>query len=119
MAEQRHGKVFAKWSENAPRVSIVFFYGTLLLLLYLTYLVLVPFASPILWAAVLVVVFHPVYRRLRHVLRGRSGLTAFLLTTAVILAVMVPAILCGRAYIKPPRNSTSSRGWRESPPTQR
>ncbi len=95
MAEQRHGKVFAKWSENAPRVSIVFFYGTLLLLLYLTYLVLVPFASPILWAAVLVVVFHPVYRRLRHVLRGRSGLTAFLLTTAVILAVMVPAILCG------------------------
>lgn len=95
MAEQKDEGLFARWSGSASRVSTAFFYGTLLLLLYLTYLVLVPFASPILWAAVLVVVFHPAYRRLLHALGGRSGLTAFLLTTAVILAVMVPAILCG------------------------
>ncbi len=95
MADQKDGGLIARWTENAPRVSIAFFYGTLFLLLYLTYLVLVPFASPILWASVLVVVFHPIYRRLLHALGGRSGLTAFLLTTAVILAVMVPAILFG------------------------
>jgi predicted PurR-regulated permease PerM len=95
MADQKHGGLFTRWSENAPRVSTTFFYGTLLFLLYLTYLVLVPFASPILWAAVLVVVFHPAYRRLLHALGGKSGLTAFLLTTGVILAVMAPAILFG------------------------
>ncbi len=95
MPDQNDGGLFAQWSKNAPRVSSAFLYGTLLLLLYLTYQVLVPFAAPILWAAVLVVVFHPVYRRLLLTLRGNSGLAAFLLTTAVILAVMVPAILCG------------------------
>jgi predicted PurR-regulated permease PerM len=95
MTEGKQGKAFTRWGENTPRVSIAFFYGTLLFLLYLTYLVLVPFASPILWAIVLVVVFYPIYHRLLHLLRGRSGLSAFLLTTAVILAVMAPAILCG------------------------
>ena len=95
MVDQKREGLFAQGSGNPPRVSFAFFYGTLFLLLYLTYLVLVPFASPILWAAVLVVVFHPTYRRLLRALGGKSGLTAFLLTTAVILAVMVPAILCG------------------------
>lgn len=96
MADQNQNDegLFARWSGNAPRVSTAFFYGILLLLLYLTYRVLAPFASPILWAAVLVVVFYPAYQRLVRLVRGKAGLAAFLLTTAVILAVIVPAILC-------------------------
>src|SRR5574337_1125207 len=85
----------ARWSGNGTRVSVVFFYGSLLLLLYLTYLIIVPFASPILWAVILVVVFQPVYRRLLHRLGGKSGLAALLLTITVIAAVVIPAILCG------------------------
>ena len=94
MANQNDEGLFARWSGNATRVSTTFFYGILLLLLYLTYRVLVPFASPILWAAVLVVVFYPAYQRLVRLVRGKAGLAAFLLTTAVILAVIVPALLC-------------------------
>jgi predicted PurR-regulated permease PerM len=73
-------------------VSTAFFYGTLLLLLYLTYLVLAPFTSPILWAVVLVLIFYPAYLRILRVLGGKAGLAAFLLTTGVILAVVIPAL---------------------------
>jgi len=92
MVERRDEGGLARTTDSQSRVSTVFFYGSLLFLLYLTYLVLVPFAAPILWAAVLGVVFYPAYRRLVTALRGRAGLAAFLLTTGVILAVVVPAI---------------------------
>jgi predicted PurR-regulated permease PerM len=95
MIDKKDDGMRARWSGDGTRVSVVFFYGLLLLLLYLTYLIIVPFASPILWAAILVVVFQPVYRRLLYRLGGKSGLTAFLLTITVSAAVMVPAILCG------------------------
>lgn len=91
MANQKEEPSFARWGGNPPRLSLAFFYGTLFLLLYLTYLVVVPFASPILWAAVLVVIFYPAYQRLLRLFRGKSGLAAFLFTTAVILAVIIPA----------------------------
>ncbi|MBF8297435.1 MAG: conserved rane protein of unknown function [candidate division NC10 bacterium] len=91
MPNQREELPSALSSGNPPGVSRAFFYGSLLLLLYLTYLVVVPFASPILWAAVLVVIFYPAYQRLLRLFRGRSGLAAFLFTTAVILAVIIPA----------------------------
>ena len=94
MANQKNEGLFARWSENPSRVSTTFFYGSLLLLLYLTYLVLVPFAPPILWAVVLVVIFYPAHQRLLLLTGGKAGLAAFLLTTAVILAVIVPALLC-------------------------
>lgn len=95
MIDKQDGERRARWSGDGTRVSVVFFYGSLLLLLYLTYLIIVPFASPILWAVILVVVFQPVYRRLLYRFSGKSGLTALLLTIAVFVAVMVPAIVCG------------------------
>lgn len=95
MADKKNEGMFVRRGGNGTPVSTVFFYAFLLLLLYLTYLIIVPFASPILWAAILVVVFQPVYRRLLHRLGGQSGLAALVLTIAVIAAVMVPAMLCG------------------------
>ncbi|WP_337288504.1 AI-2E family transporter [Candidatus Methylomirabilis sp.] len=95
MADKKHDGMLSRWKGNGTDVSVTFFYGLLLLLLYLTYLILIPFVSPILWATVLVIVFQPVYRRLLRWLGGRFGLTALLLTIAVTTAVMVPAVLCG------------------------
>ncbi|MDD5559728.1 AI-2E family transporter [Candidatus Methylomirabilis sp.] len=95
MSDTKHEGRPSRWSGNGTGVSVAFFYGSLLLLFYLTYLILIPFASPILWAVVLVIVFQPVYRRLLQWLVGKSGLAALLLTITVIVAVMVPAILCG------------------------
>jgi predicted PurR-regulated permease PerM len=95
MIDKKDDGARARWSSNGMRVSVVFFYGLLLLLLYLTYRILIPFATPILWAVVLVIVFQPVYRFLLQWLGGKSGLAAFLLTITVLAAVVVPAILCG------------------------
>ncbi|NJD68586.1 MAG: hypothetical protein C3F12_07005 [Candidatus Methylomirabilota bacterium] len=87
--------IHARRDGDGPKISVVFFYGFLLLLLYLTYLIVVPFASPILWATVLVIIFQPVYRNLLGRVGGKPGLTALLLTVMVIAAVMIPAVLCG------------------------
>ncbi len=95
MAEKRDDGAPSRTAESQSRVSTVFFYGSLLFLLYLTYLVLVPFAAPILWAALLVVVFYPAYRLLVRALRGKAGLAAFLLTTGVVVAVVAPGIFLG------------------------
>lgn len=95
MIDKKDDEIRAQWSGNGMRVSVVFFYGLLLLLLYLTYLIIAPFASPILWAVVLVIVFQPVYRFLLQWLGDKSGLAAFLLTITVLAAVVVPAIVCG------------------------
>lgn len=95
MGDKKHEGRISRWTGNGTGVSVAFFYGSLLMLLYLTYLILIPFASSILWAIVLVIIFQPLYRRLLQWLGGKSGLTALLLTITVIAAVMVPAILCG------------------------
>ena len=95
MIDKKDERMRARWSGGGTHVSTVFFYGSLLLLLYLAYLIIAPFASPILWAAILVVVFQQVYRRLLQRLGGRSGLAALLLTITVIAAVMVPATFLG------------------------
>ncbi len=95
MGDEKHEGRISRWSGNGTGISVAFFYGSLLLLLYLTYLIIVPFVTPIFWAVILVVVFQPVYRRLLHRLGGKSGLAALILTIAVIAAVMVPAILSG------------------------
>ncbi len=95
MTDKQHEGMLTRWRGNGTGVSTAFFYGSLLLLLYLTYLILMPFASAILWATVLVIVFQPVYRRLLQWFGGRSGLAALVLTIAVIAAVMIPAILIG------------------------
>ena len=46
------------------RVGAVLFYGIVLLLLYFIYLIFAPFLGPLAWAAVLVVFFFPLHKRL-------------------------------------------------------
>jgi predicted PurR-regulated permease PerM len=69
-----------------------FFFAVFLYLLYQFYQVLRFFLGPLSWAALLALIFYPIHRWLRGVLRQREGLAAFLLTTAVILTVMVPTV---------------------------
>lgn len=69
-----------------------FFFVVFGFLLYQFYRILSPFVGPLSWAALLALIFHPLQNRLAALLRGRNGLAAFLLTTAVILIVIVPMI---------------------------
>ena len=69
-----------------------FFFAVFLFLLYQFYQMFSVFIAPLTWAALLAFIFYPLYTRLTRWLRGRASLAAFLLTTMVILAVMVPTV---------------------------
>jgi predicted PurR-regulated permease PerM len=69
-----------------------FFFVAFVFLLYQFYRILSFFLGPLSWAALLALVFHPLHRGLRGLLRRRETLSAFLITAAVILIVIVPTI---------------------------
>ena len=67
------------------------FYVLVLVFLYLTYLVLGPFLSPLAWAAVLAMLFHNVQVQLAATIgRNRAALVLTLLTA---VAIVVPGVM--------------------------
>lgn len=79
------------------RLGAVFFYVIIALLLYFTYLVFEPFLAPLCWAAVLVVVFDPLNKKIEQRWgRGRAAITCTLLVT---LLLIVPAIGVGISFV--------------------
>lgn len=76
-----------------------FFFAVLLFLLYQFYLILEVFLTPLTWAALLALVFYPVQVWMTRRLRDREGLSAFLLTTAVIGLVILPMIVIGALLV--------------------
>lgn len=60
--------------------------------LYLCWLMLQPFVGVLGWAAVLVIVFYPVHRRLNRRIK-RPSLSALLSCLLVILTIVVPVVL--------------------------
>lgn len=66
------------------------FTGLILLSMFLLALVIRPFAEAFFLAAVLAATFYGLHRRLTRRLRGRNHLSAGLLTTATILALLLP-----------------------------
>lgn len=77
---------------NRQQVFVVFFFLAFCFLLYQGYLILSEFLGPLSYAALLAFIFHPLQRRLSSLLRGREGLAAGLMTSAVFLLVMVPTL---------------------------
>ena len=67
--------------------------------LYLCWLMLQPFVAVVEWAIVLVIVFHPIHKRLASKTR-RRGLSAFLSCALVVLLVVLPLCLLGIAVTK-------------------
>lgn len=80
------------------RVAAALFYGAVILLAWLVYLIFVPFLVPLGWAAVLVVVFHPWHARLEK--RWGATTAAAVSTTLVTLVLVVPALLLGVAFVR-------------------
>ncbi|MDQ3665418.1 MAG: AI-2E family transporter [Acidobacteriota bacterium] len=60
--------------------------------LYLCWLMLQPFMGVLAWAAVLVIVFYPVHKRLQKRLQ-KPGFSALLSCVLVILTILVPVVL--------------------------
>jgi predicted PurR-regulated permease PerM len=74
------------------------FYGIVILLVFLVYLIFAPFLVPLAWAAVLVVVSYPVFEWLA----GRWGRTraAIASTAAVTLILIVPTLFVMIAFVR-------------------
>src|SRR5579863_2720895 len=72
------------------RLSSLLFYGAVILLGYLIYLVFAPFLVPLGWAAILVVMFHPWHARLARRM-GDTRAAAF--STASVTCVLILPVL--------------------------
>ncbi len=81
---------------DRERVIQVFFFGFLAVMAYELYALLEPFFTPIAWAILLAFMAHPLLVQLDHLMRRRS-LSAAIITLAVTLGVVLPALwLSGR-----------------------
>jgi predicted PurR-regulated permease PerM len=69
-------------------------------LAYLSFRILVPFLSDIVWASLLAFLLFPVTRRVRRLTRERRGLAAGLMTVAVTVGVIGPAIALAVAFVR-------------------
>lgn len=85
-------------ASSQERLGSLLFYGIVILLVYLVYLVFAPFLVPLAWAAVLVVVSYPAYKWL---MRRWGATTAALASTAgVTLILIVPTMFVMIAFVR-------------------
>jgi predicted PurR-regulated permease PerM len=85
-------------SATQKRLGAALFYGILIILAYLVYLVFRPFLAPLAWAVVMAVVAYPVYTRLAR--RCGRTLAAAVSTLGVTLIIIVPTVLVTGAFIR-------------------
>lgn len=85
-------------STSQKRLGGVLFYGTVILLAYLAYLVFAPFLVPLAWAAVLVVVSYPLDEWLEQ--RWGPTTAALVCTAGVTLVLIVPAVFVMIAFVR-------------------
>lgn len=86
---------------NVDRFTLrAFSLGFSLLLIYLLWKILHPFASPILWATLLAFLLFPLNTRLRKKWKGRNGAAAGAMTLVVLVAVVVPMTLLGMLFVR-------------------
>ena len=82
------------------RITGVIFFGLVaLVVLWATGMIIRPFLSALMLAAVMVTITFPVYRRLRDRLAGRAGIAALLMVIAVTFVIILPAALLGTMLV--------------------
>ena len=79
------------------RIADLLFYGTVLLVAYLLYLLFRPFLTPLAWAAIFAALFHSSYGRM-EAFWGKTTAAA-VSTAGVTLVVIVPALLIMTAFV--------------------
>src|SRR5579864_4438390 len=80
------------------RLGGLLFFGIVLLIVYLVYLVFSPFLVPLAWAAVLVVVSYPAYEWLAR--RWNPATAALVSTLGVTLILIGPTLLVMAAFVR-------------------
>jgi predicted PurR-regulated permease PerM len=78
------------------RLGTLLFYGIVLTLAYFVFRIIEPFIVPLAWAAVLVVIAHPVYDRLEK--KWGSAVAALVCTLGVTVVLIVPTLTAMYAF---------------------
>jgi len=78
-----------------------------IIVLYLSWLMLQPFIEVLAWAAVLVIVFYPLHKRLVERTK-RPGWSALLSTLVVILTILIPLALITAAIVNEVAGATQN-----------
>lgn len=86
------------WSGDRARVAQVVLYALLAAVAYALVLMAQPFANALGWAAVTVIVFHPVHRRFER--RFGPVKAASVSTAAVTVIIVVPVMLLTAVFIR-------------------
>jgi len=81
--------------QHYDRTGRFFILGALAVALFLAWKVFRPFLSAIAIAAILDIVFYPLFARLRRAFGGRGGPAAGVTVVIVVLSVMLPAVSVG------------------------
>ncbi len=95
-------------SETAARAVLV---ALLAFTVYLLWRILLPFLPGIAWSLVLATAFHPLYRRLARLLRGREALAASLMSIILALVIVVP---CAVAAMKVTEGVVQGYKWAQA-----
>lgn len=77
-------------SENVDRILGL---GLILLVFFGCFIILRPFLTAVLWAAILTFSTWPVYLRLKEILNGRRTLAASIMTVAIAILVVAPFVI--------------------------
>jgi predicted PurR-regulated permease PerM len=83
-------------NQTKNRAGLVFLLSLTAVALYLCYVLIVPFLRPILFSAVLAILFYPLHSRLLHRIRNRN-VSALLSTCLVVLFIVLSTVFLGRA----------------------
>ncbi len=81
---------------NRTWLVTAFFFALLLLILYGAFLILTPFLTAITWAAILAILFYPVYAGLLELMRGRATLAAMTVIVVITIIVIAPGVELAR-----------------------
>lgn len=76
---------------NQNWLVTAFFFGLLLVILYVAVLILSPFLEALTWAGILAIIVYPVYAWLNRLLRGRATAAALIVTILITLVILIPA----------------------------
>jgi predicted PurR-regulated permease PerM len=77
---------------NRDWLVTAFFFALLLVLLYGAFLILSPFLKALTWAAILAVLFYPVYAWLFRLFKGKATLAALTIIVLITLVIVLPGI---------------------------
>jgi predicted PurR-regulated permease PerM len=90
------GCVFERSNKTKNSAALVFLFGLTAAALYLCYVLIAPFLKPILFSAVLAILFYPFHSHILRWIRNHN-VSALLSTSLVILFIGLSTLFLGRA----------------------